>query len=239
MTLLVNIYFIFHVFNVIFIIKSNGFVTIISSKPNNVTYEYKKGIHGESNLHQCNHYEACNIVHDRFWMPILTERLCQCIDGKECPWQWTNSKGNKKNNGHFSMTLNNKSALKFCQAKEEFHKCHHKQTAATVYGESNTNNTYLIAYNATIHCLCPKSHYWKLIKFTYEETVTRQIFKCVKKRKCQSYDFCGHIRADLYSTYYRCTCPMGHLCVFRNKTLENVQELLYSGPAYKAYCLPS
>lgn len=52
---------------------------------------------------------------------------------------------------------------------------------------------------------------------------------------CNTYEFCGHIRSDLYSTYYRCTCPENHLCIFQDRNKENVQELLYSGSAYKGY----
>lgn len=53
---------------------------------------------------------------------------------------------------------------------------------------------------------------------------------------CETEDFCGYARTDLFSIYYRCTCPSGNLCIFKNKTVFDVQELLYTGPAYKAYC---
>lgn len=63
-----------------------------------------------------------------------------------------------------------------------------------------------------------------------------QICFLMQKRMCESLEFCGYARTDLYSTYYRCTCPEKHLCIFKNKIQVNIQELLYSGPAYMAYC---
>ncbi|XP_024886401.1 uncharacterized protein LOC112463925 isoform X2 [Temnothorax curvispinosus] len=163
-------------------------------------------------------------------MPGLTERLCHCPNGRECPWQWTKTFDNS------TIFLNNRSILKFCTQLMELETCAYKQEAVVVHGEGDTNNSYIIPYNVTISCICPQTHYWKLQKYTYEEHGLVQIFRCVKKRMCESLEFCGYIRSDLYSTYYRCTCPEKHLCVFKNKTQVNVQELLYSGPAYMAYC---
>ncbi|XP_011687285.1 PREDICTED: uncharacterized protein LOC105449659 [Wasmannia auropunctata] len=191
---------------------SVGVYTTISSKANNITFKYMKGVEGESDLHNCEPYEVCNIIHDRFWMPGLTERLCRCSNGKECPWQWTKTFDNS------TMFLNNRSILKFCTQLMELKVCTHKQEAVTVYGEGDTNNSYIIPYNVTINCICPQTHYWKLQKYTYEEHGLVQIFRCVKKRMCETLEFCGYIRADLYSTYYRCTCPEKHLCVFKDKT---------------------
>lgn len=59
---------------------------------------------------------------------------------------------------------------------------------------------------------------------------------------CETSEFCGHVRTDLFSVYYRCTCPENHWCIFTNKTKQetkhNVQEFAYTGKAYKAYCIP-
>lgn len=65
-----------------------------------------KQVEGESDLHHCKPYEVCNVVHDRFWVSGLTERLCRCPDGQKCPWQWTKIIDNS------SLSLNNKSILK-------------------------------------------------------------------------------------------------------------------------------
>nr|XP_031843842.1 U-scoloptoxin(11)-Sm6a-like isoform X2 [Nomia melanderi] len=190
------------------------------------------GIGGESDLHYCAINEACNAIHDRFWMSSLTERLCRCPNGKECPWQWNVQLGNS------SQSLNNRSRMEFCSPISDMDVCTHKDEAIQVHGKSDTSHSYLIPYNVTLHCTCPNSHYWRLQKYSYEDNdFITQTFKCVKKRRCKTNEFCGHIRSDLFSTYYRCSCPEKHLCVFENRTMENVQELLYSGPAYKAYCL--
>ncbi|KAG7205383.1 hypothetical protein KM043_007378 [Ampulex compressa] len=212
---------------------SFGVYTIINSKPNNVTFRYLDGVNGESDLHLCQYNEVCNVVHDRFWMPNLIERLCRCPSGKECPFQWVTKTENS------SMMLNNKSVLKFCRSTREMDMCKYKEKAAIVHGAGDRRNSYILPHNVTINCVCPQTHYWKLQKYRYEkDDVIVQEFKCAKQNTCQTLDFCGYIRSDLYSTYYKCTCPQKHLCVFQNRSQENVQELLYSGPAYKAYCYP-
>ncbi|RLU16277.1 hypothetical protein DMN91_012037 [Ooceraea biroi] len=214
---------------------SVGVYTTISSKANNVTFKYTNGVEGESDLHHCAPHEVCNVVHDRFWMPSLTERLCHCANGRECPWQWTKTLDNS------TVSLNNRSVLKVHQRYRdakvaELETCAHRQEAATVHGEGDTSNNYIIPYNVTVNCACPQTHYWKLQRYTYAESGLVQVFKCVRKRMCEALEFCGYIRADLYSTYYRCTCPERHFCIFKNTIRVNVQELLYSGPAYMAYC---
>lgn len=65
-----------------------------------------KQIQGESDLHYCESHEVCNIIHNRFWMTVLTERLCHCPSGRECPWQWMQTADN------LSVSLNNRSVLK-------------------------------------------------------------------------------------------------------------------------------
>ncbi|XP_012240454.1 kappa-scoloptoxin(11)-Ssd1b-like [Bombus impatiens] len=206
---------------------------IISSKLNNTTFKYWDGINGESDLHECVINAVCSVTHNRFWVSSLTERLCRCSNGKECPWQWTKELGNS------SISLNNKSHMKFCAPITELSTCKYNQEGIEIHGKSDRNNSYLIPYNVILNCNCPGLHYWRLKKYTYlENDFIIQTFKCVKRRMCNTYEFCGHIRSDLYSTYYRCTCPENHLCIFQDRNKENVQELLYSGSAYKGYCLP-
>ncbi|XP_076174818.1 uncharacterized protein LOC143150430 [Ptiloglossa arizonensis] len=207
--------------------------TIISSKLSNVTFKYMDSINGESDLHECGINEACNVIHNRFWVSSLTERLCRCPSGKECPWQWMKQLGN------WSLSLNNRSYMEFCGSITEMKACTYQNEGIKVHGKSDTNNSHLIPYNVTLNCFCSQSHYWRLQKYVYDENdLITQTFKCVKKRMCNTHEFCGNIRSDLYSTYYKCTCPEDHLCIFKDRSIENVQELLYSGPAYKAYCLP-
>ncbi|CAL7943194.1 unnamed protein product [Xylocopa violacea] len=206
---------------------------IIKTKSTNVTFKYSDDIKGESDLHECQTNEVCNVIHDRFWVSSLTERLCRCSNGKECPWQWTRELGSS------SVSLNNKSHMEFCTPIKNLSMCTKKEEAIQVSGKSDRNNSYLIPHTVTLNCVCPQSHYWRLQKYDYKvNDFITQTFKCVKKRRCDTREFCGHIRADLYSTYYRCTCPENHLCIFEDRNRENVQELLYSGPVYKGYCVP-
>ncbi|XP_076639194.1 uncharacterized protein LOC143351513 [Colletes latitarsis] len=138
---------------------------IISSKSNNVTFKYMDGTNGESDLHECEINEACNVIHNRFWVSSLTERLCRCSNGKECPWQL------KKQLGNLSLPLNNKSYMEFCTPRTEINLCTYKREAIKVYGKSDKNNSYLIPYNVTSNCICPQSHYWRLIQVYQEKNV--------------------------------------------------------------------
>jgi hypothetical protein len=57
--------------------------------------------------------------------------------------------------------------------------------------------------------------------------------------RCDMDDMCGHVRADLFSAYYHCSCPKGSLCVSRGQeAAKNVTEMLFLGLAYHAYCTP-
>lgn len=81
-------------------------------------------INGESDLHECKLDEVCSMIHDRFWVSKLTERLCRCPNGHECPWQWTKELGNT------SISLNNKSRMEVCK------KC-------MLYGKADVYNNFI------------------------------------------------------------------------------------------------
>ncbi|XP_015608338.1 uncharacterized protein LOC107274090 isoform X2 [Cephus cinctus] len=160
--------------------RSFAIYKVINSKSSAVAFKYNDGVQGESGLHECQLDEVCSAVHKRFWMPTLSERFCRCSNGIECPWQWD------KNPDNVSMTLNNRSHLKFCTTKKTT--CTHKQLAVTVYGKGNSSNAYLVPHNVTVNCLCPKTHYWKLQKYSYEENDNIiQVFRCVKDMKILHY----------------------------------------------------
>lgn len=59
---------------------------------------------GELTLDECGKDQVCNVVHRRFWMPNLAERLCRCPNGEECPWS--------EEIDNSSIVLNNRSILK-------------------------------------------------------------------------------------------------------------------------------
>lgn len=59
--------------------------------------------------------------------------------------------------------------------------CKYNQEAIEVYGKSDRNNSYLTPYNVTLNCNCPKSHYWRIQKYTYgKSNFITQTFKCIK-----------------------------------------------------------
>ncbi|XP_057338629.1 U-scoloptoxin(11)-Ssd3a-like [Microplitis mediator] len=204
--------------------------TRISSKPSSIIFKYREGTTGELTLDECGKDQVCNVVHRRFWMPNLAERLCRCPDGVECPWS--------EETDESSIVLNNRAVLKFCAPIKEKDECKPKQIAAVVRGFINDDNSHMIAHNVTVDCICPSTHYWRLKKYEYMDNQLYQSYKCSKQRICYSYDFCGYVRPDLYSIYYRCACPRANLCITEYKTTEMVQELMYLGSAYKAYCDP-
>ncbi|XP_034940995.1 U-scoloptoxin(11)-Sm7a-like [Chelonus insularis] len=208
---------------------SSNFTRILS-KPNNIVFKYGRGATGERTLYECGKHEACNVIHRRFWMPNLAERLCRCPNGDECPWT--------DKIDDFSIPLNNRAILKFCEPVENKGLCKPRQTAATVYGEINDDQTYMVPYIIDVDCICPSTHYWKLKKYDFINNRAFQIYRCAKQRMCYSYEFCGFVREDFFSIYYRCSCPEGNLCVNTNKNTEIVQELMYLGPAFRAYCDP-
>lgn len=217
---------------------------VIKSKESTVVFAYRPGIEGESGLDVCEPNEACNIVHNRFWLPTLTERLCRCSEGQECPWQWNLGKISNSNTSESSITINNRSVLQFCSSKElkNMKTCSTDDSAITLVGKSNSNNTLMHSHSIKVECKCRNPFFWKLQRVKYmENEMILQDYKCATQWMCESLDFCGHVRTDFYSVYYRCTCPQNHWCIFpTNKQEYNnyVHELAYTGAAFKAYCIP-
>ncbi|XP_063981839.1 kappa-scoloptoxin(11)-Ssd1b-like [Diachasmimorpha longicaudata] len=211
-------------------IISDGKYTRIKSKPRNVFFKYREGVAGEKTLPKCRPHDACNILYKRFWTDDIVERLCKCPSGDECPW--TDEFDNH------TMSINNRSFLKFCEPLNHKNICKPRKTAAVVRGEVNENHQNLTAHRVRVNCYCPNTHFWHVQKYDYNDNIVYQHFRCSKQRMCWSYEFCGLVRNDLYSTYYRCSCPTGNLCINRDKELETVQEFLYSGDAINAYCHP-
>lgn len=57
---------------------------------------------------------------------------------------------------------------------------------------------------------------------------------------CRSGDKCANIRADTLESYYSCSCPEGHLCVFKGSPHTHIiKELHFHGHAYTATCMPN
>lgn len=120
--------------------------------------------------------------------------------------------------------------------------CNTKETALSVKtmntGDDKTK------YTVSARCYCPEGHYWRHYK-TYRginnlnnTTQYKKEYKCQMLRKCESLEFCGNVRTDQNSIFYRCSCPEGHYCLYRDKETYSVDELFYKGQAYRAICEP-
>ncbi|XP_051155975.1 kappa-scoloptoxin(11)-Ssd1b-like [Leptopilina boulardi] len=216
---------------------------VIKSKDSTVVFAYRPGIEGESGLGICEPNEACNIVHNRFWLPTLTERLCRCTEGRECPWNWNYIKTSNRSSDS-SIIINNRSVLQFCSPTnlKNMKICSSKESAITFLGESNHNNSLQYPLSIKANCKCRNPFFWILQKAKYiENKSVLQVYKCATQWMCDPLEFCGHVRTDLFSIYYRCTCPEKHWCIFQTNKQEAenyVHELAYTGTAFKAYCIP-
>lgn len=92
--------------------------------------------------------------------------------------------------------------------------------------------------------MCTEENYWKFLRASKTNdkingtTKYKKEYRCHPLKKCDTYDFCGHVRTDLNSIFYKCSCPEGHYCIYKNQTMHAAIEILYSGSAYRAICQP-
>lgn len=121
-------------------------------------------------------------------------------------------------------------------------RCSPTSTAMTV--STNFSNGEAINAKINIHCYCSNENYWKFYRTTRNSnnmTDTSRfikLFRCDPLERCTTDDFCGNVRIDQNSIYYRCSCPRNHLCVYRDKNRYKAEEPLYHGMVYKAVCEP-
>lgn len=206
---------------------------------------YPPQAQSERGLALCKFNTVCNVLHRRFWFRMRIERMCRCPHRSECPMEWSSKQDN------YTMSLNNRSQLKFCQAISELPQCSAESQAITVTeivtpspisqkvaSMPSTRTTILAA------CNCPPNRYWKLRQYSNNEfengTIYKStIYKCTELYKCNEKEFCGNMRADYYFTYYQCSCPHGLMCLQKDHETYHISELLYTGSAYKAICTPN
>lgn len=214
----------------------------------NAHFEYPGPAVSERDLPICPPNAVCSVLHNRFWRKTIVKRLCRCLRRIECPWVWTDNPDNN------TIHLDSRSQLKFCDEVRDLPECSQRKPALTVTttassGMKDIDLTPAVdeekKLSVNVSCFCP-------ISFVWEELPQRQIiqspekgtatvithYKCKPMEKCSSYEFCGNIRADYFSVYYNCSCPTGHLCLNTDRTLVMVDELLYDGEAYQAFCYP-
>ncbi|XP_058829136.1 U-scoloptoxin(11)-Sm6a-like [Topomyia yanbarensis] len=186
----------------------------------------------------CLEHEACNIVHNRYWMPSAVEKICRCpLNMPSCPVTHTE-------HGHI-MNVNSRTQMKFCSSPNKLANCNANEIALqkkTLYQKYGVKNISIV-----VHCQCDnKQQYWVFVNQTGEnfndarhQLTVVDNYRCVGLEQCQPLDFCGYARRDLGFIYHRCTCPVSHQCKFDLEEHQNeVSELFYKGPAYLAHCVP-
>lgn len=132
--------------------------------------------------------------------------------------------------------------FQFCSAINNIRSCNKKETALIV--RTVNVNFSKTRYSVSVRCYCSQEHYWEHFK-TYRgsnklnnTTTYKKEYKCALLKKCDTHEFCGNVRTDQNSIFYRCSCPEGHLCIYKDQDTDSVEELLYKGLAYRAICEP-
>ncbi|KAF6216449.1 hypothetical protein GE061_000791 [Apolygus lucorum] len=199
------------------------------SKLDQVVYIYPNNVNKDKDLELCQPNAVCGVVNQRFWYPPYVQRYCRCSD-TPCPFSWSE-------NDNRSVPLDNRSQLKTCDDTRNMQRCERNDVGLAVSEVLDpVSGQYL--KSATILCYCDWPAYWKLDRREANSTHTYNEYTCSKLTRCKSGEFCGHMRADIYSTYYQCSCPRDHLCIKTDDVRRNVTEPLYNGPMLKAQCTP-
>ncbi|BES90767.1 Hypothetical protein NTJ_03575 [Nesidiocoris tenuis] len=204
--------------------------TYVLSKLDQVIYVYPSDIKKDKDLTVCEPDSVCGVVNQRFWLPPFAQRFCQCPKS-QCPFSWSD-------NHNRSVPLDNRSQLKTCEDTRNLMVCDRSTVALTVT-ETRDLSTGRHDKDVRLLCKCSWPAYWKLYMREANATVTYSEYICSQLGYCRSGQFCGHVRADTYSTYYQCACPRDHLCINHDKVQRNVTELLFHGKMMRAHCVPN
>nr|CAD7439950.1 unnamed protein product [Timema bartmani] len=138
-------------------LSTASFATTTNNE-DDVDFLYPGEARSERGLPECSEHGICSTLHRRFWLPLLVERLCRCPSRTECPWRWNNT-------DHHTMSLDNRSQLKFCENVSSLLPCTPNQAAMVKLKTTDNNPTDYInstMYTSyTVACYCPPRHYWK------------------------------------------------------------------------------
>ncbi|KAL0270835.1 UNVERIFIED_CONTAM: hypothetical protein PYX00_008116 [Menopon gallinae] len=166
-------FFVFSIKLIFALAESPALLLSTAIRINKVIVSYPSGVISERDLNVCELRSACNIIHKRFWLPPMVERLCRCPHRNECPWTWSDADNQ-------TVYLNNRSQMKFCSPVSDLPVCTQKKSAITVStlrtatddAKPTKNHTELQNgdrsrrhnehRNITISCNCQEPHYWKL-----------------------------------------------------------------------------
>ncbi|XP_037085722.1 U-scoloptoxin(11)-Ssd2a-like isoform X2 [Pollicipes pollicipes] len=204
---------------------------------NGVYFVYEGKTSRESDLAPCPAgTSVCSLVHLRFWLPVLSQRLCRCQQG-QCPYQWSDQDGK-------TLLLNNRIQMKFCEPVAALPACPAEPAPSATLERRRDSSALDLEErrDVRVHCSCtyPSGHALMSEETGQVDTQLLTVYTCRRLQPCLPSESCGAIRMDTYSTYYTCSCPAGQLCLFkeeyRKKVKRDVHQLFYSGRAYVGEC---
>ncbi|XP_022187882.1 uncharacterized protein LOC111046607 [Nilaparvata lugens] len=189
-------------------------------------------------LAHCLPNAVCSVVHRRFWLPPITQKFCECKGNEECSMRYQLTLDSK------TMQLDSRSQLQFCEPITSLPVCEHGQPALDVKMrtmEGSRSGQTVKEVTAIAACTCHWPTYWALHRHYYTNyfngtTLAHDYYTCAPLKKCNVDDFCGNLRADIFSAYYQCSCPAGTLCINNDRSKQYAAELFYQGPIYRAKC---
>ncbi|KAG7167273.1 U-scoloptoxin(11)-Sm5a-like isoform X2 [Homarus americanus] len=205
---------------------------------------YGNGRRSERDLPICSSRgEACNLAHRRFWLTPITERLCRCADRSECPLHFGGL------NDTLSQHVSNRAQLKFCGNVMTFlEECKQGEVALKLHRVERQNQPFPSSSvregfdtHTTVMCRCPWPNLWTLVDTrTPSPTEKLYFYTCNELTKCKRWEECGHIRNDTLESYYMCSCPEHHMCVFKGSQPTHITtQLHFHGHAYTGICTPN
>ncbi|KAK2725045.1 uncharacterized protein LOC136032816 isoform X2 [Artemia franciscana] len=203
-------------------------------------------IKGERDLPYCSNElgkVACNIIQQRFWFPSIAYRQCRCQDRSECDKTPTRY-GRDDNSVESSVFLSSGAELKFCDSLKDLPECKVGEIGLEIYMSksadklSDTNPKPGVPAKISLHCK-PNDRYYQWRK-TYDQHINKTMDKTYAYEhltKCKLGNFCGYISRDTFSTYYKCQCPSGQMCLPKEQSqLQSISEVLFEGFAYEGFC---
>ncbi|XP_075225338.1 U-scoloptoxin(11)-Ssd2a-like [Lycorma delicatula] len=188
-------------------------------------------------LPTCSPNAVCSVIHKRFWSTPIVRTFCKCKGAEDCIQRWHHHPDSK------TMQLDSRSQLKFCNHITDLPTCTVGKQAIKVQTKTN-EETSKQEVSAVVNCNCQWPIHWTLQRHSYKNysngtSISNDAYTCASLKKCKTNEFCGNIRADTFSAYYQCSCPVGTLCLTKNRRIKDyASELLYEGHIYRATCRP-
>merc|ERR1712071_629135 len=226
---------------------------------------FPSSIRSERDLPECNSTSTvCSLLQKRYWLPFQLYRYCRCPSGSGgCPSDWVVPGGDvtvsnttasesilTKFGSTFSLMMNDRAQFKFCSSVNEVETCKPDQTAVVLQKPigfrpvNETDEEFILPPPTTkVTCKCPAYHKW--VHTTTDEsfdestgiTSRNSNYNCQPLERCRLGWTCGRVTRDTYTIYHQCSCKRGQMCILNHdRSLHNIKELLYNGPAYFAKC---